>query len=111
MAMTRHAPPGASRPTTPGGAPPLPARCSRNTSRSPTKRGIEAVGDKYNLDGSQVGTFHTPVTVGAFANATIASDGATADKFYQSLKVLTVDEYFPATLKVLYMSLGGRDVS
>ena len=80
-------------------------------SRSPTKRGIEAVGDKYNLDGSQVGTFHTPVTVGAFANATIASDSATADKFYQSLKVLTVD-VFSATLKVLYMSLGaGMSVS
>jgi endo-1,4-beta-D-glucanase Y len=74
-------------------------------------KGIDAVGDRYNLDGSVVSSFHTPVTVGAFANATVASDGATANAFYQSLKAVTVDEYYPATLKILYLMFGAGQMA
>jgi endo-1,4-beta-D-glucanase Y len=69
-------------------------------------KGIDAIGDKYNLDGSVVNGFHTPVTTGAFATATVASDAATANMFYQALKANTVNEYFPATLKLLYLAFG-----
>jgi endoglucanase len=69
-------------------------------------KGIDSVGDKYSLDGGAVSTFHTPVTVGAFANATVASDAATANAFYQGLKGVTVNEYFPTTLKVVYLMFG-----
>jgi endo-1,4-beta-D-glucanase Y len=74
-------------------------------------KGVDALGDKYNLDGSVVSTFHTPVTLGAFANATVASDAATADAFYQGLKSVTVNEYYPATLKLLYLMFGAGQMA
>jgi endo-1,4-beta-D-glucanase Y len=74
-------------------------------------KGIDSIGDKYNLDGSVVSAFHTPVTVGAFANATVASDAATANAFYQGLKGVSVGEYFPATLKVVYLMFGAGEMA
>src|SRR5262249_54908881 len=47
-------------------------------------KGIDTIGDKYNLDGSVVNAYPTPVMIGSFAAATVAGDQATADKFYQS---------------------------
>lgn len=70
------------------------------------QKGIDSIGDKYNLDGSVVNGFHTPVTTGAFATATVVSDGATANQFYQALRAVTVNEYFPTTLKLLYLAFG-----
>jgi endo-1,4-beta-D-glucanase Y len=74
-------------------------------------KGVDAMGDKYNLDGSVVSTFHTPVTVGAFANATVVTDATTANTFYQGLKGVSVAEYFPTTLKALYLMLGAGQMA
>jgi len=68
--------------------------------------GIDRIGDKYQTNGTVVNMYPTPVTRGPLANATVATDQATTDAFYQSFKGVTINEYFPATLKALSMTFG-----
>lgn len=71
---------------------------------------ITKVGRKFNLDGTPYGEIdHSIISVGAFANAAMASTQDVADRF--ALEAVTVDDhkYFPDSLRVLYfLVLTGR---
>ena len=67
-------------------------------------QGIENVGRKYELDGTPWSTFdHSVISIGAFANAAMAYDQATADAFGAELASVDDHGYFPDSLRVLYM--------
>jgi endo-1,4-beta-D-glucanase Y len=68
--------------------------------------GIAGIGGRYLLDGTAAATNHTVVTVGAFADAALAYDQATADEFFQEVATMAPQTtYFPLSLRALYLLL------
>lgn len=66
--------------------------------------GITTVGRKYELDGTAFGEIHHSImSVGAFANGAMAYDQATADAFAAEALVLNDHNYFPDSLRMLYL--------
>jgi endo-1,4-beta-D-glucanase Y len=65
---------------------------------------IALIGDKYTVSGEKLNTFHSPAFVGAFANAAIIDSQTTVNSFHQNLKSTRVEEYYPETLRALYLA-------
>lgn len=67
-------------------------------------QGITTVGRKYELDGTPFGEIdHSILSVGAFANGAMAYDQATADEFALEALALEDHNYFPDSLRILYL--------
>jgi endo-1,4-beta-D-glucanase Y len=67
-------------------------------------QGIENVGRKFDLDGTPFGEVdHSIISLGAFANAAMAYDQATADAFAAEAVSNQDEGYFPASLRGLYL--------
>jgi endo-1,4-beta-D-glucanase Y len=68
--------------------------------------GIQNIGSRYQLDGTESGTTHTVVLVGAFADAALAYDQPTADEFFNEVATMAPQtSYFPTNLRALYLLL------
>jgi endoglucanase len=69
--------------------------------------GIQNLSKKYQLDGTLVTpALHTVITVGAFADASMASDQQTADEFFGEVAAMPPETtYFPSSLRSLYLLL------
>ncbi len=65
---------------------------------------IALIGDKYSLAGQKLNDFHSPAFVGAFANASIVDTPITVNSFHQNLKSTRVEEYYPESLRALYLA-------
>jgi len=72
--------------------------------------GITSIGRKFELDGAAFGTVeHSIISVGAFASASMAYDQATADEFGAEAAAVSDHDYFPDSLRGLYLlTLSGR---
>jgi len=67
-------------------------------------QGITSVGRKYELDGTPFGEIdHSILSVGAFADGAMSSDQATLDEFASEALKLNDHNYFPDSLRLLYL--------
>jgi endo-1,4-beta-D-glucanase Y len=68
--------------------------------------GIANVVSRYQLDGTAAGTNHSIVVVGAFADAAMASNQATADEFFhEAVTIPPPTSYYSSSLRALYLLL------